>query len=335
MNICICGGGSLGHVTAGVLASQTENEVTILTRKPEQWAQTLLINTPEGSTIAGKLQAVCSKAQDCIPQADLVLLCLPGYAIEETLKTIRPHLRPDTLIGSIVSSTGFFFKAHALLGDNAPLFGFQRVPFIARTIHYGKSANLLGYKASLAVATENIAHPERLRDILERLFQTPTTLLGHHYEASLTNSNPILHTGRLYAMWKDWNGEAYDRNILFYKEWTDEASQTIVDMDCEFMRLLDCLPVDKTRIPSLLDYYDQPDVPSLTQKIASIPAFANILSPMKETPEGWVPDWNSRYFTEDFPHGLRYIRDLAAKHGVPTPTIDKVLAWGMSKITQD
>lgn len=37
------------------------------------------------------------------------------------------------------------------------------------------------------------------------------------------------------------------------------------------------------------------------------------------------------YFTEDFPFGLRFIVDLARKHGVETPKIDIVYEWGMSK----
>ena len=53
---------------------------------------------------------------------------------------------------------------------------------------------------------------------------------------------------------------------------------------------------------------------------------------MVVTAEGWIPDFNSRYFTEDFPFGLEYIRDLAREYGISTPTIDKVYELGMSMI---
>ena len=53
---------------------------------------------------------------------------------------------------------------------------------------------------------------------------------------------------------------------------------------------------------------------------------------MKETDKGWIPDFGSRYFTEDFPFGLFYIKKLAEKYGISTPVIDKVYNWGMSKI---
>ena len=133
-------------------------------------------------------------------------------------------------------------------------------------------------------------------------------------------------------MWHDWNGEIYDHNILFYKEWTDEASQTLIDMDAEFMALLKKLPIEEGAIPPLLEYYESYDASSLTRKISSIPAFQTITSPMKRVEEGWIPDFESRYFTEDFPFGLKYIWTLANELNVDVPTIDKVYKWGMAKI---
>ncbi|EJW90204.1 protein containing Opine dehydrogenase domain protein [gut metagenome] len=103
-------------------------------------------------------------------------------------------------------------------------------------------------------------------------------------------------------------------------------------MDAEFMQLLQVLPVTPGAIPSLLDYYESHDAASLTRKISSIPAFAPILSPMKEVEGGWIPDFSSRYFTEDFPYGLHYIWQLAKEKGIATPTIDKVYAWGIARM---
>lgn len=330
--ICICGGGSLGHVCAGVLASQQDVEVRLFTQHPERWNHDIEVSDIDGKTFHGHLATVSSHAEECVHDCDIVLLCLPGFAIESELLAIKPWLSREAKVGSIVCSTGFFFAAHRILGNEAKLFGFQRTPFIARTKHYGHSANLLGYKPQVAIATENIDDPESFRQLVEQLWLTPTLLLSSHYEASLTNSNPILHTGRLFAMWKDWDGQPFDHQILFYKEWTDEASQTLIDMDAEFMSLLSHLPVRPGAIPTLLDYYESHDAASLTRKISSIAAFQAITAPMKEQDGGWVPDFSSRYFTEDFPYGLRIIHDLAHQHQVSTPTIDKVYEWGMQKL---
>lgn len=333
MNICICGGGSLGHVCAGVLASHPDVSVRIHSRHPERWTNTLHIADPDGKTYVGHLAAVTADYREAVAGCQMVFLCLPGYAIASTLEAIAPHLSAGCSVGAIVGSTGFFFHAHRLLPADTPLFAFQRTPFIARTDAYGQSAFLLGYKPAVELAAEHFPDVEAFRAQIEQLFVTPTRLANNFYEASLTNSNPILHTGRLFTMWADWDGTPYDRCTLFYKEWTDAASECIIRMDEEFMRPLDHLPVDKSRIPTLLTYYESYDAPSLTRKIASIPAFQPIKAPMKQTPDGaWVPDFGSRYFTEDFPCGLRFIKELAEMHAVDTPLIDKVLSWGLSKI---
>ena len=98
------------------------------------------------------------------------------------------------------------------------------------------------------------------------------------------------------------------------------------------MALLKKLPVEEGALPPLLEYYESHDADSLTRKISSIEAFQSIESPMKRVAEGWIPDFESRYFTEDFPYGLKYIWTLANELNVEMPTIDKVYKWGMSKI---
>ena len=43
---------------------------------------------------------------------------------------------------------------------------------------------------------------------------------------------------------------------------------------------------------------------------------------------------DSRYFTEDFPYGLRFIIHTAAKNNFPVPVMKKVYDWGISCIGQ-
>ena len=329
MKLTIIGGGSLGHVCAAVASTHSNCEVSLLSGHPEQWGLQVVAIDPGGKQFSGLLKRVSAEPEVLIPDADIVLLCVPGYLIEQTLNRIAPFLGKNTCVGSIVSSTGFFFQAHRLLPDTVPLFGYQRVPFIARVTEYGHTASLLGYKKEVAIAVEHCSDSEILRSQLEYLFITPTKLLNSFYEAALTNSNPILHTGRLYSMWHEWNGEPFDHQILFYAEWDVPSAQMLIDMDAEFMALLEKLPVRQGIIPSLLDYYESNNAESLTVKLRSIPAFKTITAPMLQTPNGWIPDFSSRYFTEDFPFGLRYIKELSEANNLKTPTLEKVLRWGL------
>lgn len=332
--ITICGGGSLGHVCIGFLSSQENLSVNLLTNHPAKWDREITVQDTNGNVFKGNLATISSNPQDVIPDTDVVILCLPGFLIKQTLEQIKPYLSEKTVVGSIVSSTGFFFFAHEVLGEKNKLFGFQRVPFIARVVEYGKNANLLGYKSSLNIAVENVEDRESFRSFVEKSFNTPVNLLQSFYEACLTNSNPILHTGRLYSMWHGWDGTPYDHCILFYKEWTEDAAQWLIDMDAEFMRLLGKLPMNQKAVPPLLEYYESTDAKSLAAKLSSIKAFETIKAPMKETENGWIPDFESRYFTEDFPFGLRFIVDLSRTYGLDTPKINEVYNWGMEICNQ-
>ena len=317
MKICICGGGSLGHVCAGVMASQQGVELNILSGHPHHWHSTVTVTDLDHRQFTAHIHKVSANPAEVVASQDIILLCLPGYLIEQTLRNIKPYIG-HAAVGTVVSSTGFFFFAHDIL---------ERVPFISRVVEYGSTASLLGYKSSLAAVLENIEQPDTFRAALEQLFITPVTLLRSFYEVALSNSNPILHTGRLYTLFHGREHDVFDHNILFYKEWTDQASQLLIDMDAEFFLLLDKLGVHT--LPTLLDYYESTDAASLTRKIRSIPAFQTITSPMKPVQGGWVADYTSRYFTEDFPYGLRFIVDLLKRFRIDAPKTFKVYRWGL------
>lgn len=283
INIAVCGGGSLGHVLVGWLATLSNTCVYVLTNHSSDWGNVIEIDTPEGMILKGKIEAVSHVPCEIIPFADIVILCSPGFLIERQIKDIKPYLKSTAFVGAVFSSTGFFFKALELLDDTQPLFGFQRVPFIARVNEYGKSAHLLGYKPSYYIAVEHCdaKGKEYFRSVIEYLFKRPTYLLQNYFEASLTNSNPILHTARLYSMFaEDNDGFLFDHQVLFYKEWDLKSADKLVEMDDEFFKVLGALPVRKDYIPRLLDYYESNDASSLVTKIRSISSFSNIYAPM-------------------------------------------------------
>lgn len=333
--VCICGGGSLGHVIAGYLSAKKGLRVNILTRSPERWNTELQINTPEGEVLQGRLHTISGNPQEALQDAEIVLLCLPGYAIKGELEKIRPYVSRQTYVGSVFSSTGFFFEALELLDQGVPLWGFQRVPFIARTETYGQQARLLGYKTSHKIAVERSRDKETFRASIAELFDAPVQLLNNYYEASFTNSNPILHPSRLYTLFKDWTSKTYyDHQYLFYEEWTDEASELLIKLDEELFRLLSILPVAPDYLMPILPYYESVDAQGLTRKIRSISSFKGIATPMIQTAQGWQPDLSSRYFQEDFMYGLRYIHQEAHRQGVEAPMTDRVFEWGVMMLKE-
>ncbi len=332
--ICICGGGHLGHVVGGYIATKKENKVNILTNHPENWSNNLEITLPNNETITGNLNIVTNDASKVIPQADIVFICLPGPYIRKVIEKIKPYLQPSTAVGTVVSNTGFFFQTHDLI-PTQPTFGFQRVPFIARTIEYGHKAHLRSFRKELYMVVENANNfamgggREQLHRSLESLLDTPITLLDNYLEVSLTNSNGLLHTSRMYSMWKDYHeGVYYPIQPLLYEDWTIEAAQLYIDMDNELQELLKVLGVRKGIVPPVLEYYESNDAESLCHKLQSIPSFKGIKSPMVQTPHGYIPDLASRYFTEDINYSLYYIYASTHRHNIPSLTIDQVYHWG-------
>lgn len=333
-NICICGGGSLGHVIAAVLSSKGHH-VSMLTNQPGRWQQTIYATDNNSKTIEGNIRIASAKPEDAIPSADIILLCVPGFLVEDILRSIKPHLSPEVLVGSVVCSNGFFWIAKHILGNDCRLFGFQRVPYICRINEYGKSAAIKGYKSKLKIAgCHNIDLPG-LAGFFSQVFETPTSVLGHYLEATLTNSNPLLHTTRIYGMLSKQPTDVFDKEFLFYEEWDDYSSEILINCDAEFQQLLQQIPINRNEIPGILDYYESTDAPSLTRKIRSITAFKGIKMSMIYKDGTYHVDYSNRYFTEDIPFGLLIIKSIAVAMKKETPSIDTVLLWMQEKMQKE
>ena len=79
MKIVICGGGSLGHVCAGVLSSHEGVEVSILTNRPERWSRKVVVTDNNGKEFVADIKVATSNPEEVIPAADIVFLCQPGF----------------------------------------------------------------------------------------------------------------------------------------------------------------------------------------------------------------------------------------------------------------
>lgn len=301
--------------------------VNILSNHASLWQQELTIFDCNNKTFHGTLHKVSSQPEEVIPESDIILLAVPGYLFADTLHKIAPYLRADSCVGSVFSSSGFFFFAKSILPLGTSLFGFQRVPFISRVKEYGVSAQILGYKKCLYVGVNGFEGSGLVKE-LEVMLATPTALLDSYLEAALSNSNPILHPSRLYALFKDYEeSSVYPEEQLFYETWDTLSSEVLIQCDSEFQQLCSHLHV---HITPLLEYYESTDAVSLAKKIGSIASFKGLKAPMKAVQGGFVPDFANRYFTEDFPYGMQIVKYLASGLGIATPMIDTILQWANS-----
>lgn len=210
MIVAICGGGNLGHTITGVL-SKKAHTVNLLTSNPAKWNNEIIIEDCTGKSFYGKINKMSSRPEDIIPGSRLVILCVPG----------------------------FFWIAKSILGKNAKLIGFQRVPFISRVQKYGKTAGITGRRPLLKIAFINCTKTDQWKESFENSFDTPTTVLSHYLEAALSNSNPILHPSRLFGMFRSWNPALSYKNVpFFYADWDEYSSEILISADNEFQTLL-------------------------------------------------------------------------------------------------
>ncbi|MGZ2368310.1 NAD/NADP octopine/nopaline dehydrogenase family protein [Ancylomarina sp. YFZ004] len=329
LRVVVCGGGNLGHAIVGKISQQSNVSVSLLTSNPSVWDRHIEVIENNGDISHGKIESVDSQAEFLIPDADVIIITTPSFLIKDMLLSISPYVKVGTWVGSVQCSGGFFGMARTILASNVNIFGFQRVPYIARVKEYGKSVFLKGYKSEIKIAVLNTGSCDEFMMRLEELFETKIIRLKSYLEATLTNSNPILHPSRLYGLFKDWKpGIEYEEEVLFYEDWTNRDSEILIACDQELALLVSELSDYMDKLPSILEHYGVSDKYSLTYKLQTIEAFKGIRLKMSETKSGkYIPDFKNRYFIEDVSYGLLLIRHIADTVHVDTPMINVIINW--------
>lgn len=325
--ITICGGGNLAHAQAAYLARKGYT-VNIFTRRPEAWHKTLKMHCFDGDEREVKLGEVTADPI-IVAKSDIVIISLPRFSIPSVSEKILPWLTDRQLVVYAPGSPWLQTLEQDIQWKHKNVCALYKVPFICRTEKYGQEVSVLGSRDVNRVWFSS----EKLHvymTLLESLFDTPLQLLSSSWPFILTNSNPLLHPSRLTVMFKDYKeGVYYDRNFLFYEEWTNESSERYIEADKELLRICEACPGMKVGVDIIpvTEYYESPDAAALTRKINSIAAFKGIQSPMKQLESGWIPDFASRYFTEDVEWGTALICDYARKLGIETPVLDYYVTW--------
>ena len=324
IKICICGAGNMAHALIAYTANNDKYEFNILSSKNENWTEIkgydeeLVIST-------GSVNLVTKDASLVIPDSDIIILTVPIFARKKLLKKISPFVKEGVLLGAFPGVAGFDIEVEKYIkNDSINIFSTQRVPYISRIIEKGEKVNATP-KDSINVAI--LKNKNIVKTLLEDILKIKVNVLDNFMEVNLSNSNPILHTSRIYSLFKDLKKEtAFKKEILFYENWNDDASEILLKMDKEFM-----LIVKKNRlknVKSLKKHYEVSNVREMTSKITSIHSFKGIKLPMISNLDGsFKPDIESRYFTEDFKYGLKFIENAAKILNIETPLISKVLNW--------
>ena len=329
MNVTVIGGGNIGTQFACTCAAKGY-DVTIYSSKPEKYGKELTIVDGEGNVSSnGKIKQVTNDLSVAM-KSDIIFVTYPAYMFPKFAESIEQYIEPGVCIGVIPGTGGAEFAFRKCIEKGAVLFGLQRVPCVARLVEYGRSVCVEGKRDSLYLAAIPSSKASEMSIFMSNVFDMPCEPLPSYLCVTMTPSNPILHTTRLATMFDDYReGVVYDRNPLFYGEWSDKSSERLLGCDAEHQKMLKMMNgMNLSSVKSLVIHYDNSNTPQkLTAKMRSIKSLHNLSSPMKKVADGWIPDFKSRYFTADFPYGLAIIEEFAEIVGADAPMIKETMQW--------
>lgn len=325
MEICIVGGGNIGTAMAVDLAAKN-HAVNVFTSKPERWAQEISAVSKAGEKLfSGKLNLVTNNFSDAATSADYIFVTLPSNVQGDFAEKISAAVVDNMKFVMVPGFGGAEFLMQPVIRRGAKLLGLQRVPCIARLREYGRSV-WFENKPSISLAALNEQNLNAVAQDLEKLLSMPCEVLPNYLCVTLTPSNPVLHTSRLYSMFRQM--EPLKESPLFYADWTDEASEILFRLDGEVQEICRALPeFDLSSVKSLKIHYESETPAALTRKIKSISSLSKISSPLVQTAEGWLPDFANRYFKCDFGYGLDILSQFAEILNLHSPTMKKILQW--------
>lgn len=330
MNITIIGSGNISHALIALLGSV--NDVYVLSTSLIDVEYITAYSDTDELLSSGKIKKITDNPALIIPISDIIIFTVPSFLRKKNLELISQYVSNNTLIGSFPGTGGFELLTKTYIKNKKiNIFSSQRVPFIARIMNRGMSVKV-SLKETMEIAV--LRNKFAVKDLFQNLFNMNVIVLNDFLEVNLSNSNPILHSARLYSLFYQYSCDnGYSKEIYFYREWNDFASEILLNADEEFMSIVKKLNL--TNVKSLKEYYEVNTAEEMTKKIISIEAFKDIKTPMIKIKDVYHPDFNSRYFIEDILYGLKFIRDYAQKLDIKIVTIDRIFNWAMKHIDNE
>lgn len=329
MKIAVLGAGNIGTLLASKLA-QT-NEVSLFTSNINVQKEIEVYDKSDNIIFKSTLQNICNE-YDELKNNDLIFVTYPSNVWHDKCNQIKNFIKDNAIIVFVPAMGGKEYMLESLRRTNT-IIGMQRVPYIARLKEKGKSVYMLDVKNKLYISGINLKDID-IVELIENLLNIECIFIENYLNLTLTPSNPILHTTRLYSMFNE--RKYFDYEPFFYREWDIDSAKILFSCDDELQTLCKSLDkIDLKFVKSLKNYYESDTEEKFVNKMRSIESFKNIKAPVVKENDKFFPDYNSRYFLEDFPFGLLIIKGFAVICDVDTPSIDKILNWVQKELDKE
>lgn len=357
MQITICGGGNGAHVLAGLISARqgaTVNVYTPLNDEAQRWRQGIearggISLTQGDETLAGCPQRVSDDPAAVIPGSQLVLLSLPAFAHEIILRNIAPYLEDGVWLGALPARGAFDWCAREVLGgrkNSVILFGLQTLPWACRIREFGREVAILGTKTEVDLAAWPSNYAEEMAALLGDLLGVPMCPISSFLSLTLAGTGQLIHSGIMYGLFYDWDGRPYAEAPLFYHGIDTRTADILESLSGEVQSLRALLEkrfpdLDLSAVLPLYDWLRRAygdkirDCSSLRSCFVSNGGYEGLRAPMRRADGGWLPDFQTRYLTEDVPYALIATRGIAELAELSTPIMDKVINWSQERLAQE
>jgi hypothetical protein len=284
---------------------------------------------------------------EVIPGSELVMLVLPAYAHEATLRQIVPFLDRGAWVGAMPARGGFDTCAAWVLEENGRedigILGLQTLPWACRIQEYGRSVHVLGTKDAVDVATRPRSRAGEMASLLARVLGLRIDPAASLMALTLANTGQLIHPGIMYGHFCDWDGTPFPAEDVprFYHGLDERGARILADLSDDIQRIRSRLepmmdlsavrPLQEWLVHSYGDMIDDPA--SLQSAFVTNRAYEGLMAPVREVgPGAYVPDFGARYLAEDVPFGLVASRAIAELCGVATPMMDEVIGWAGERL---
>ena len=372
--ITVCGGGNGAQTLAPIAACNLGCAVDLYAPfgdESERLRAGLAAHGGLEATAHGGGSAVQAKARPrrvsadpaaVIPGSGVVVMVLPAFAHEGTLRQIVPFLDEGAWVGAMPARGGFDYCAtQVLLGlgrEDVRLFGLQTLPWACRIEDYGQIVHVLGVKRMVDAASRPAAQIGEIAPLLERMLGLPIGRAANLLALTLANTGQLIHPGIMHSLSATWDGRPFGvKDVpLFYQGLSREGAGTLAALsdDIQAIRARLQPEVDLSAVRPLFDWLLQSygeaitDPSTLHSAFVTNRAYSGLKAPVREVAADaaqraggvrnsgqFVPNFQARYLAEDVPFGLAVSRAIAKMADVQTPAMDNVIAWAGARLGKD
>lgn len=271
-----------------------------------------------------EIETITDDIKVAIKDADVVMLVIPGFAIETFTEVLAPHVSEEQVIflngAAAMGSIRFVNKAKSMGIDK----NFKICE--ANSLSYGTRAFFDEARVELSLRVKKLfvaAYPKEDTEELVKVcsqFYDGIVAGKNVWHIALENGNPVVHPGPclLNAGRIDYS----EGEFWLYKEGITEHTinilNAVADEQMEIGKAFGFEIEDPTQSRARRGYLDN-ETDDLQYQFNTSKVFTQIKGPTSV---------HARYFTEDISTGLVLWSDLGKAAGVPTPNIDSVIILG-------